>query len=404
MRNNEAREPPPPPPPPSSSPLSIRPDSPPTPPAHPAQLAGEQDLEGDLWMSVATSARKMRMYQIAQSALAQASRSKRGGRADLTKINLQLAKVKHGMGLTSDALKILEPTGAGLSISAASKVIEAFVSSSGQHDKGLKDAERQARLVESFEKSMNIQVTSFGKILLATTEWMVEENLTQGSEIKNRYMLLLKLTPEWEQSHFHFARFLDGLFEARVKAVMDSDVENTGGSDEARRARAIKKDKTCQLYCKDAVAYYFQAANFGDKHIDRGFPRLLSLWFEIESIPVDLHPRSSGGSVGKAQGSSRGSKAVAAYGKRSNSGSTASERSEVQPGGFVTDADRILHDSQKAINTQIIHPNMKTCPPHIFYTALPQLISRVCHPDPTTAKLIQMMMRLVLSAYPLQAM
>jgi len=361
------------------------------------KLASETNIEGGLWMSIAKRARKMGMVQIAQSALAQASRTKgKDSTEEQSEIDLQLAKVKFNENNTSDALKIVE-AGGGMSVAAVSKMVDTFGVSVGG---GEREKDANGKLAEHFHKCFGISTSAFGRRLLAATEWMVQDNLKHGSEIKERYLLLLKLTPLWEKSHFYYARYLDGLFEARVAAVAAADLEGGAADDDEKRQRAIKLDCNSHTYVKDAIDFYFRATMLGDKHLYRGFPRLLSLWFEFCSLKVDCVPSESAGST-----KSRGSKAVAAYGRRGSAGGAGASGGKSGAGEeYRSDADRVLHEMQKKIVLQIIKKNVRSIPSHVYYTALPQLISRVKHSDPNTIACVQTMMRACLASFPLQAM
>jgi serine/threonine-protein kinase ATR len=361
-----------------------------------------KNLEGDLWMSIAKRARKLDMVQIAQSALSQARRAKGGDLIDFEEnrnIDLQLAKVQFKVSSSGDALKIIEtnakfPT---ITMQAVAKVVDKMgvtLGSGGNEDADIK-------LRENFLKEVKMTPANYGKRLLVSTEWMVQDNLKHGSEIKERYLLLLKITPTWEKSHFYYARYLDGLFEARVAAVAATDTEGGAADEDEKRRRAIKKDRNSHVYLKDAVEYYIKATEFGDKHIYRGFPRLLSLWFEFNALKIDMVPGPGSSDAG---GKSRGSKAVAAYGKRANSGASSSSTLNSGDATYKSDADRILHDAQKSLITNVLMKHSRIIPPHVYYTALPQLISRIKHPDANSAKLVQLMLRQTLAAYPLQAM
>ena len=63
----------------------------------------------------------------------------------------------------------------------------------------------------------------------------------------------------------------------------------------------------------------------------------------------------------------------------------------------------MLSRHQNEANTFMAN-NIKSIPPASFYTAMPQLISRVIHDDKETALVVQGILRRVLAKFPQQAM
>jgi serine/threonine-protein kinase ATR len=63
----------------------------------------------------------------------------------------------------------------------------------------------------------------------------------------------------------------------------------------------------------------------------------------------------------------------------------------------------MLAENQDQIN-QFMAKNLKVIPPAAFYTAIPQLVSRVVHQNAETALIVKKILERVLFKFPLQAM
>jgi len=74
-----------------------------------ARLAGRNNLEGELWMTTAKQARKSGLFHLASPALAHArvAFGSEGRRENKEKIDLEFAKLKHDVGESSAALRMV---------------------------------------------------------------------------------------------------------------------------------------------------------------------------------------------------------------------------------------------------------------------------------------------------------
>jgi len=137
-----------------------------------ARLAGQNNVEGELWMMSAKLARKSKIFHLAQPALAHArvafgaAENLLMSSSDKEKIELENAKLKHDMGESSAALRMVE-----------------FKSD---------EAERQY--------FYNANNGSKGRAYLSGTEWMVESGMAHGAEVMMRYKKVITTWPNWEVS------------------------------------------------------------------------------------------------------------------------------------------------------------------------------------------------------------
>lgn len=164
-------------------------------------------LQGDFWLEQGKRDRKSGMLNAAVRSLKMADREyKRGARAGEAErsvwrerensVLLQLAKVKHAQGLTSNALQMVEKDG------VLEKLMGMNIGSSAY----------KACMVEEGGEEL------VGKMLICSNRWLVESNLRQGREILNRYEFAVKISSDTgneEKSHFQFARYCDVLLEKR---------------------------------------------------------------------------------------------------------------------------------------------------------------------------------------------
>ena len=117
----------------------------------------------------------------------------------------------------------------------------------------------------------------------------------------------------------------------------------------------IASNKVYHEYLIDSIKQYGMALTLGEKHVYQALPRMLAMWLEFTS-------QSCGPSD-----------------------------------------EEVVYESQEQVN-KIIESFASKIPEHVFYTALPQLISSVVHENEETSKNVALILRNVLARYPGQAM
>jgi len=152
-----------------------------------SRLVDDPSVEGAMWLEVGKLARKGRLYQVAEHSLAQADVSlskclvKEMNASSVTsesmgKLKLQFAKLKHAIGESTTALKIIEDE-------IPTKIFQ------------MNDSELQSFFASGSSESEEV----IGRRILQATEWIVFGGLRGAAEIKNRYQTVLKLVPNWER-------------------------------------------------------------------------------------------------------------------------------------------------------------------------------------------------------------
>ena len=371
-----------------------------------AKLAGQKALEGNLWLTTARRARKDGIFHIAKPALDHALAMCKSIGEDsydlLGSVRLQLAKVRQAHEIGSDALQIIE-----------SKEVEKMLA----QNRKKKEEFDELRCYVAQKEAGGLE--GFGTRSLCATQWIVKSNLKRGEEVMTRFKNILMLTETWEKSHFYYAQYCDELLEARISSLIhgihDKDDKDAISSmvEEAKKASSedekrkiyMKHDVSCHNYLKLAIDHYGLALYHGDKHLNQALPRKLTLFFEFTALPVDYEPIKSPAPESETKRRSKGARQVT-YSRRGR-GSQSTESPQSPPMDLsknpLTDADRVLGE---AICTVIltVKNRAKVMPKHTYYSAMPQLISRITHPNTSTESVVSLILGKVLVAYPKQAM
>ncbi len=112
-------------------------------------------------------------------------------------------------------------------------------------------------------------------------------------------------------------------------------------------------------------------------------PRLLTLWFEVCALDPGTPTRGGGGGGISRDLSTTSSRATALSGNNSE---------------FVD-----LRQTQRSCTT-IVQAAMTEVPPYMWYTCLPQLMSRVGHPKDEVVAVVSQALVNIISAHPHQAL
>jgi serine/threonine-protein kinase ATR len=157
-----------------------------------ARLSSNLPIEASLWLDAGKRARKGGLYHVAENCLSHAdaiyqhlqAKCLDEGASSMAHLNirasevsLQLAKIKHSMGKSTEALLMVR-----------------------QEDFDLlqtKTDESRSKAVDILKKDGRLEF--FARRALQATEWMVESGLKSGSEVMARYRLLNDISPGWER-------------------------------------------------------------------------------------------------------------------------------------------------------------------------------------------------------------
>jgi hypothetical protein len=142
-----------------------------------SRIANEPFIEGSMWLGIGKMARKGGLYTVAQQSLTQANVAfckslslNEQAYESVGIVKLQVAKLKHAIGESTTALKLIEDD----------IPVSIF----------LMDEKR----LETGQSSETV-----ARRILQATEWMACGGLKSNPEIKERYLTVLKLAPNWER-------------------------------------------------------------------------------------------------------------------------------------------------------------------------------------------------------------
>ena len=185
---------------------------------------GEPMVEGSMWLDIGKAARKSELYQVAEHSLTQANVSfckalnEQGSndgsslalsaRDSIGRVKLQIAKLKHDVGESMAALKLVEddiPASICLMDEGQLKTYVASNSAAGSGE-------------------------ALARRILQSTEWMVCDGLKSTSEIKTRYQTVLRLAPKWERGMELIEISIDLFSLSQTTSLILESLCNTLGS------------------------------------------------------------------------------------------------------------------------------------------------------------------------------
>ncbi|KAK5663169.1 hypothetical protein OQA88_6586 [Cercophora sp. LCS_1] len=197
----------------------------------------------------------------------------------------------------------------------------------------------------SSETQRNL-LTARAHLLLA--KWLDTTGQTHASALRSKYQEAAKIHSQWEKGHYYLGR--------HYKKVLESE-------------KALKPDDQTDEYLSGEIAKlvienYLRSLNFGTKYLYQTLPRILTLWLEL-GAQVDKPPD----------------------GKISVSRELHTRRKS------------ILHELHKHFSKYI-----QKMPAYIFYTALPQIVARIAHPNLEVFRVLELMIVKIVENHPRQAL
>ncbi|KAI0867886.1 phosphatidylinositol 3 [Hypoxylon argillaceum] len=189
-------------------------------------------------------------------------------------------------------------------------------------------------------------LTARAKLLLA--KWLDNAGQTSASALREQYRAIPLIFGQWEKGHYYVGR--------HYKKVLESE-------------RALKPDDQSDEYLTGEVAKlvienYLRSLSFGTKYLYQTLPRILTLWLEL------------GAQFDKA------------------------------PEGKVSLSRELYHRRKMQLEAlhDILRKHIARLPAYIFYTALPQLVARIAHPNIDAFRVLQAIILKVVEAHPRQAL
>ncbi len=195
-------------------------------------------------------------------------------------------------------------------------------------------------------ESKQSMLTARAHLLLA--KWLDSAGQTHASALREQYQNVPKSYITWEKGHYYLGR--------HYKKVLESE-------------KALKWEDQSEHYlsgetAKLVIENYIRSLNYGTKYLYQTLPRILTLWLEM-GAQLDKSPE----------------------GKVSLSRELAHRRKSLLAG---------LHSYLKKYIARL--------PAYIFYTALPQIVARIAHPDDEVFMILQEIILKVVEAHPKQSL
>ncbi|PSR90721.1 phosphatidylinositol 3 [Coniella lustricola] len=183
---------------------------------------------------------------------------------------------------------------------------------------------------------------------LLLAKWQDSVGQTHSSALRLQYQQAAKTYGTWEKGHYHLGR--------HYKKVLESE-------------KALPPDNQSDEYltgetAKLVIENYLRSLNYGTKYLYQTLPRILTLWMDM------------GAQVDKA------------------------------PAGKVSLSGE-LHQRRKAVLLELnkyFYKHMQRMPAYIFYTAMPQIVARITHPNPDMFSYLQHIIIKIVEVYPRQAL
>ena len=197
------------------------------------------------------------------------------------------------------------------------------------------------------------------QILLKEAQWTAEMGQGTREEVINLFDQALSVRL-WETGLFHLALYLDQYMQD-AKSRQESVDKRSKVMDRLGGKSRIKLVQERPYFCHypDVIEIYGKCLEAGTHHIFRTLPRLLTLWFEIGSLAL-----------------------------------------EDDTGSVIADQ---LDEARAKVMTLMTNFS-KRLSPSCWMTAMPQLISRICHDNRDVAELIRLIITDAALAYPHQVM
>ncbi|RYO96297.1 hypothetical protein DL763_003270 [Monosporascus cannonballus] len=202
---------------------------------------------------------------------------------------------------------------------------------------------------DSSEKNLESQqsmLTARAHLLLA--KWLDNAGQTHASALRQQYQNVPKSYATWEKGHYYLGRHYKKVLESEKSLKMEDQSEQ------------YLSGETAKL----VIENYIRSLNYGTKYLYQTLPRILTLWLEM------------GAQLDKA------------------------------PEGRVSLSRELYHRRKTLLDSlhKYLNKYINRLPAYIFYTALPQLVARIAHPNPKVFMLLQEIILKVVEAHPRQAL
>lgn len=191
------------------------------------------------------------------------------------------------------------------------------------------------------------RIKAQAQLLLA--KWLDRSGQTKQGALKDVYVNGLMAFPRWEKGHYYLGRHYNKLIESEKALPMPK-----------RSPSFLAGEMT-----KSVIENFIRSTVYGTKYYYQTVPKILTLWLDM-GMDVMNNPNPRGG------------------------------------------YDKDLHDKKTSyleqINRHIKRYTSERMPAYVWYTAFPQIITRISHPHKTVWETLSAIILKVSSTYPQQAL
>ncbi|RAL58649.1 hypothetical protein DID88_003013 [Monilinia fructigena] len=186
---------------------------------------------------------------------------------------------------------------------------------------------------------------------LLLAKWLDRAGQTNSAALRAQYQLAAKTHNAWEKGHYYLGRHYNKLLESARSLPLERQDEN------------YLSGETASL----VISNYLRSLGHGTKYVYQTLPRILTLWLDLgtqlsQKINPKLHSQE-----------------------------------------FVSKITQLRNKTLDALHVRF-KKYISKMPAYIFYTALPQIVSRITHPHKEVNQFLQLIMLKVVSAHPQQSL
>lgn len=202
----------------------------------------------------------------------------------------------------------------------------------------------------NLEQSRIPQNFALAKANLLLAKWLDTAGHLHSANLMIQYQKANHTFLKWEQGFYYLGRHYNKLYEAHKNLPP------------AQQPQIYLGGECAKLVCQN----YLRSLPWGTKYIFQTLPRFITLWLELG---MDIELTSDHGA--------------------------AQFRAEIE-------GQRKKHLSQ--LHNHLLVRYVDKIPAYMWYTVLPQILSRICHPNPVVSQNLEVIIVKVVSAHPQQAL
>lgn len=183
-------------------------------------------------------------------------------------------------------------------------------------------------------------------------KWLDSAGQTHSAALRAQYQLAAKTHASWEKGHYYLGRHYNKLLETE-KALSPE-----------QQAETYVTGETAKL----VIENYLRSLTYGTKYLYQTLPRILTLWLDLGTqVSQILDPKLG-------------------YSKE-----------------FVARITNCRKDNLAQLHNRF-QKYINKMPAYMFYTALPQIVARIAHPNNDVFKFLTQIIHKVVASYPQQAL